>query len=102
MSNLQNDNNSAVRGYILRSLVRGLRFSVSAVELSNKLVACGLMGNNDISNHLYYLEDCGFIKFTDNSISAFNALENDGIVRLTSKGIRFIENGGEPEMGIDL
>lgn len=96
------NNNASVRGYILRSLVKGSHFSCLAKGLSNKMLSCGLITDPDISKQLYYLEQYRLIEFTDGYTNAFNALEKDAVVRLTAEGIRFIENGGKPEMGIDL
>ena len=93
--------NASIRGYILRSLVKGYHFSLSTKTLTNKMVSCGLITTPDISNHLYYLEQCSLIQFSNNS-DAFRALDDDAVIRLTAEGIRFIENGGNPEMGIDL
>lgn len=99
-SDLQN--NASVRGYIMRSLVKGYHFSCLVKELSNKMMACKLIIDPDISNQLYYLEQCRLIEFTDKNVNSFDALKNDAVVRLTAEGIRFIENGGNQEMGIDL
>ena len=44
---------------------------------------------------------CNLIQFSNNS-DAFNALDDDVVIRLTAEGIRFIESGGNSEMGIDL
>lgn len=97
-----NDNSPAIRGYILRCLVRGYHFSYIVRQLSNKLMSDGLIVEPDISKYLYYLEQSRLIEFTDTTVNAFNAYEKDAVVRLTIDGIRFIENGGNPEMGIDL
>lgn len=93
--------NASVRGYILRSLVKGYHFSLSAKTLSNKMMSCGLIDTPDISNQLYYLEQCSLIRFSNKS-DAFSALSDDAVISLTAEGIRFIENGGNPEMRIDL
>ncbi len=93
--------NASIRGYILRSLVKGYHFSLAVKTLSNKMMSCGLITSPDISNQLYYLEQCKLIEFSNKS-DAFTALEDDAVVRLTAEGIRFIEKGGNPEMGIDL
>lgn len=93
--------NASIRGYIMRSLVKGYHFSLSVKTLSNKMMSCGLITTPDISNQLYYLEQCGLIQFSDKS-DAFHALNDDAVIRLTAEGIRFIESGGSPEMGIDL
>lgn len=96
------ENNAYIRGYILRNLVRGMHFSMTVKSLSNKMVKQGIIVNPDISDYLYYLHSSQLIEFTDMSVTPFNALEKDAVVRLSVQGIRFIENGGEPEMGIDL
>lgn len=93
--------NASIRGYILRSLVKGYHFSLSTKTLSNKMMSCGLITTPDISDQLYYLEQCKLIQFSNKSDS-LSALNDDAVVRLTAEGIRFIENGGNPEMRIDL
>ena len=65
------------------------------------MMSCGLIDTPDISDQLYYLEQNDLIKFSNKS-NSLNVLNNDAVVRLTANGIRFIENGGNPEMGIDL
>ena len=65
------------------------------------MMSRGLITTPDISDQLYYLEQCNLIQFSNNS-DAFSALDDDAVIRLTAEGIRFIENGGDPEMGIDL
>ena len=73
-------NGAAIRGYIMRCLVKGYHFS----------------------GYLYYLEQCKLIEFTDKKVDALHAMQSDAVARLTAEGIRFIENGGNTEMGIDL
>lgn len=85
----------------MRCLVKGYHFSISVKTLTNKMLSCGLIASPDISNQLYYLEQCGLIQFSNGS-SAFSAQTDDAVVRLTADGIRFVENGGEPKLGIDL
>jgi nitrogenase subunit NifH len=60
-----------------------------------------LITTPDISDPLYYLEQSNLIKFSNKS-DALTALNDDAVVKLTAEGIRFVENGGNPEMGIDL
>lgn len=71
-------------------------------RVSNCLVRDGLVSDPDIWEHLKYLYDMGFIEFTNRKITPDTAYEQDGVARLTTKGVRFIENGGDPESGIDL
>ena len=94
--------NASIRGYIMRSLVKGYHFSCLVKVLVNNMMSCGLITDPDISKQLYYLEQCKLIEFTDQKTDAFSALDKDAVIRLTAEGIRYIENGGSPEMGIDL
>lgn len=96
------EHNAAVRGYILRMLVQGYHGAFTVRCISNNLVQDGLISNPDIWEPLKYLYDMGFIEFTNKKITPDTAYEQGGVARLTTKGIRFIENGGDPESGIDL
>lgn len=96
------EHNAAVRGYILRMLVQGHHSTLTVHRISNSLVRDGLISNPDIWEPLKYLYDMGFIEFTNKKITPDIAYEQDGVARLTTKGVRFIENGGDPESGIDL
>ena len=93
--------NAAVRGYILRMLVKGYRNTLAVRRISNDLVHSGLVSALDIWEPLKYLYDMGFIEFADKSITPDNACEQDGVARLTINGVRFIESG-DTEAGIDL
>lgn len=93
--------NASVRGYILRSLVKGYRFSLLAKTLSNKIISCGLADESQVMRQLHYLKELNLIQFSGKS-DAFSALKDDVVVSLTAEGIRFIESGGEQGMGIDL
>ena len=95
------ENNASIRGDIMRCLAKGYHFALPVKTLSNKMMSCGLIDTPDISDQLYYLEQNDLIKFSNKS-NSLNVLNNDAVVRLTANGIRFIENGGNPEMGIDL
>ena len=94
--------NAAVRGYILRMLVKGYHNTLAVRRVSNCLVRDGLFSDPDIWEHLKYLYVMGFIEFINRKITPDTAYEQDGVARLTTKGVRFIENGGDPESGIDL
>ncbi|MCI8811304.1 MAG: hypothetical protein HFF84_14645 [Oscillibacter sp.] len=94
--------NAAVRGYILRMLVRGYRYTLAVRRISNDLVRNSMVLEPDIWEPLKYLYDMGFIEFTDKNITPDNAYIQDGVARLTTKGVQFIENGDYEEAGIDL
>lgn len=94
--------NAAVRGYILRMLVQGYHNAVTVRRISNGLVRDSLISEPDIWEPLKYLFDMGLIEFTKEKVTPETAYERDGVVRLTTKGVRFIERGGDLESGIDL
>lgn len=93
----------AYNGYNIPELAERYGVNTLAVRrVSNCLVRDGLVSDPDIWEHLKYLYDMGFIEFTNRKITPDTAYEQDGVARLTTKGVRFIENGGDPESGIDL
>lgn len=94
--------NAAIRGYILRMLVRGYHSTLAVRRISNSLVRDSMVSDPDIWEPLKYLYDMGLIEFTNKKITPDTAYSQDGVARLTTKGVRFIENGGDPESGIDL
>lgn len=71
--------NASIRGYILRSLVKGNHFSCLVKGLSNKMISCGLITDPDISKQLYYLKECNLIDFLGGHTDAFSALDNDAV-----------------------
>jgi len=96
------EKNAAIRGYIMRLLIKGARHCMPARRISNMLQRDGYTEDADISTHLAFLHELEFIQFTRSNISPYNAYSMDGVVSLTTKGIRFIERGGNPDVGIDL
>lgn len=94
--------NAAIRGYILRILVSGVRNCVSVRRISNMLLEDGYTIEPDIAIHLDYLYELQYIKFLKPNITPYNAYALEAVVGLSNKGIRFIENGGDPDSGIDL
>ena len=74
--------NAAVRGYILRMLVKGYHNTLAVRRVSNCLVRDGLVSDPDIWEHLKYLYDMGFIEFTNRKITPDTAYEQDGVCLL--------------------
>ena len=93
---------ATIRGFILRSLVMGFHYCNLVRSISNSLMAHGLITTPDISKELYYLEKSKLIEFTDKSINSLGEIPYDVVIRLTAKGIKFIESGGSSDKGIDL
>lgn len=93
--------NKAVRGYILRALVKGFNNSLLVRQIANSLVADALIVSPDISKHLDYLEDSGYIEFTNKRVNAYTAYKNDAVIRLTRTGVDLVE-GTIDDPGVDI
>ena len=94
--------NAAIRGYIMRLLVKGTRNCMAVRRISDMLQRDGYTMDADIAVHLDYLHELQYIKFLKQGVTPSNAYAMDAVVGLSNQGIRFIENGGDPESGIDL
>ena len=86
--------NKAIRGYIVRALAKGS-------QITNALVADGLIYSPDISKPIEYLQEAGYVTFTDRSVNAYNAYRKDSIIKLTRKGVDLVE-GTINDPGIDV
>lgn len=93
--------NKAIRGYIIRALARGSNGALLVRQISNFLVADNLIVSPDITKHLKYLEDGGYIEYTDRKASAYNAYRRDTVVQLTKKGVDLVEDTIQ-DGGIDV
>lgn len=93
--------NKAIRGYIIRCLVKGYNNSALVRQVSNAMMAAGLVISPDISKHLDYLEDAGYIEFTDEKVTAYNAYSRDAVIRLTKEGVDLVE-GTTEDAGVDI
>ena len=86
MTEVEISRNKAIRGYIMRSLVKGYQ---------NTLLV------RQISKHLDYLRDGGYITFTDKSVNAYNAYRKDAVIKLTKEGVDLVE-GTTDDPGVDI
>ncbi len=93
--------NKSVRGYIIRSLVRGYNDTLFCKQISNSLMGSNMIINPDIGEYLKYLHDKGYIEFTDKKIKSINAYKNDAAVTLTAKGVDLAE-GTIDDPGVDV
>lgn len=93
--------NKAIRGYIIRSLVKGFQNALLVRQISNALITEGLIISPDISKHLSYLEDSGYIKYTNRKVNSYTAYMKDAVVQLTRKGIDLVE-GTIEDAGVDV
>ena len=93
--------NKAVRGYIIRSLVKGYNNTELTRQLSNSMIAAGLIVSPDITKYLDYLRDAGYIEFTNLKVTAYNAYAKDAVIRLTKAGVDLAE-GTIEDAGVDV
>ena len=88
----QFNQNKAIRGYIMRALVRGNQNTLLCKQIVNALINDGLIVSPDISKHLDYLKEKGYIQFVSKNVNSYNVYRNDGAIRLTAKGVDLIED----------
>lgn len=93
--------NKAVRGYIIRALAKGSQNALLVRQITNALVGDGLIISPDISKHLTYLQEAGYIAFTGRTANAYNAYRRDAVVKLTRKGVDLVE-GTIDDPGVDV
>ena len=93
--------NKAIRGYIVRALAKGSQNSLLVRHITNALLADNLITVPDISKHLSYLSDGGYIEFTDKKANAYNAYRRDAIIKLTKAGVDLVE-GTSDDPGVDV
>lgn len=93
--------NAAVRGYIIRSLVKGHNNSLLCRQLVNIMLRDGIIISPDISVFLNYLEKRGYIEYTNDKITSYTAYLNDAMIRLTPNGELLVE-GHKEDPGVDI
>ncbi|MGN0710508.1 MAG: hypothetical protein ACI4LO_02015 [Anaerovoracaceae bacterium] len=93
--------NKAIRGYVIRSLVKGRNNCLLVKQVANLLINSGLVYSEDIGKYLEYLAEAGYIEFTDKKITAFSAYREDAIIKLTRKGVDLVE-GTIDDPGVDV
>ena len=101
MTEVEISRNKAIRGYIMRSLVKGYQNTLLVRQITNSLIADGMIVSPDISKHLDYLRDGGYITFTDKSVNAYNAYRKDAVIKLTKEGVDLVE-GTTDDPGVDV
>ncbi len=70
-------------------------------QITNALVADGLIYSPNISKPIEYLQEAGYIAFTDRQANAYNAYRRDAVIKLTRKGVDLLE-GTIDDPGVDV
>lgn len=93
--------NKSIRGWIIRSLAKGYNNEAMCRSIVNALMAEGMIISPDIGKHLDYLQDAGYIEFSNKKVTAYRAFAEDTVVRLTRKGVDLVE-GTVEDPGVDI
>lgn len=93
--------NRAIRGYIIRCLVKGHNNSAIIRHISNALFIEGLIMSPDIRKYVDYLINGGYVEFTDRKIKTYTTLAEDAVIKLTNKGINLAE-GAITDPGVEM
>lgn len=93
--------NKAIRGYIVRALAKGTQNSLLVRQITNALLADNLITVPDISKHLEYLVEGGYIEFTDRRVTSYTAYRKDAVIKLTKAGVDLVE-GTREDPGVDV
>lgn len=101
MEQAEVNQNKAIRGYIIRCLVKGFNNTSLTRQISNAMMAAGLIISPDISKHLNYLQGAGYIEFTNGKVTAYTAYAKDAVIRLTKSGVDLAE-GTIDDPGVDV
>lgn len=93
--------NKAIRGYIIRTLVKGNQNALLIRQITNALMADALIISPDIGKHLDYLKEAGYIAYTDKMVTSYNAYRRDAVIKLTKLGVDLVE-GTIDDPGVDI
>ncbi len=96
------EENRAVRGYIIRSLWNANNNTMILRQLVGVMINDGVILAPDISLHLEYLLEGGYVRFTNDKIKAHSAYRNDAVVKLTKKGTDLVEESIPDDAGIKV
>lgn len=93
--------NKRIRGYIIRALSKGYRGTLSVRQIVHMLITDELLLTPDVGKYLKYLEDGGYIRFTDKNANAYTAYEKDETIQLTKRGVDLVEDTIQ-DAGVDV
>lgn len=93
--------NKAIRGFIIRSLVKGYNYAALTRQIAGALYASGMIISPDISKHIDYLVDAGYVEITGEKVKAYRTYKDDDVLKLTKKGVDLAE-GTVDDPGVDV
>lgn len=101
MTEQEVERNKAIRGYIIRSLAKGNQNALLVRQITNALMADCLIVSPDISKHIDYLKEAGYIMFPDRGVTSYNVYRKDSVIKLTKAGVDLVE-GTIVDPGVDV
>lgn len=93
--------NKAIRGFIIRSLVKGFNYTALTRQIAGALYSAGMIISPDISKHIDYLVDAGYVEITGEKVSAYRTYKDDAVLKLTKEGVDLAE-GTTEDPGVDV
>ncbi len=97
----ERDRNRAIRGYIIRSLIRSSNYMALTRHLANALYIQEYITKPDIKDHIEYLVNGGYVEFTDKKVKSYSVYAEDAVIKLTNKGINLAE-GMTEDLGVEM
>lgn len=93
--------NKAIRGYIVRCLIKGSNNAAITKHISNALFVQGMIYSPDIRKYIDYLVNGGYVEFADRNVKAYTSYAEDAVIRLTNKGVNLAE-GTITDPGVEI
>lgn len=93
--------NKAIRGFIIRSLVKGFNYTALTRQIAGALYSAGMIISPDISKHIDYLVDAGYVEITGGKVNAYRTYKDDAVLKLTKEGVDLAE-GTTEDPGVDV
>lgn len=90
--------NKMLRGQFLRTAALFYPTPISLKNIKTSLVTAGMNAAADVTKVISYLEDKGYITYTQGCIQGF---EDDDLIKLTAKGVDLLE-GTIDDPGVDI
>ena len=90
--------NKMLRGQFLRTIALFYPSPISLKNLKTSLLSKGMTVEADVAKVVSYLQDKGYIRFTQGNIHGF---EDDDMIELTAQGVDLIE-GTITDGGVDM
>lgn len=93
--------NKAIRGYIIRCLVKCSNNRTIVKQISNSLFASRMIMSPDISKYLDYLIEAGYVEKADCRVKSYPVYGDEDVIKLTKAGVDLAE-GTTEDSGVDV